>query len=55
MHPRARSWLGIDLIWQYCEGDIPQRTCPNGENIYFGDGGFRALLVRRLSPETRGE
>jgi len=36
MHPGARSWVGIDLIWQHCEGDIPgaavSNALCNGEN-----------------------
>jgi hypothetical protein len=23
MHPRRELGVGIDLIWQYCESDIP--------------------------------
>jgi len=49
MHPGREVGVGIDLIWQYCESDIPGAyVIPNGENIYSGDPGFRALLVRRL-------
>jgi len=58
MYPGREVGVGIDLIWQYCESDIagagasnqamPVDNSQNGENIYSGDPGFRALLVRRL-------
>ena len=37
MHPGREVGVGIDLIWQYCESDIPGVTGSNalfnGENI----------------------
>jgi len=80
MHPGREAGVSIDLIWQYCESEIPGAVVSNalcdgeninghclsvieareahegpfgtysqnGENIYSGDPGFRALLVRRL-------
>jgi len=38
MHPGREVGVGIDLIWQYCESDIPgaavSNALCNGENIY---------------------
>jgi hypothetical protein len=38
MHPGREIGVGIDLIWQYCESDIPgaavSNALCNGENIY---------------------
>jgi hypothetical protein len=38
MHPGREVGAGIDLIWQYCESDIPgaavSNALCNGENIY---------------------
>jgi hypothetical protein len=37
MHPGREVGVGIDLIWQYCESDIPGAGASNalcdGENI----------------------
>jgi len=37
MHPGREVQLGIDLIWRYCESDIPRAGVSNalcdGENI----------------------
>ena len=37
MHPGREVPVGIDLIWQYCESDIPGAAVSNalcdGENI----------------------
>ena len=37
MHPGRELEVGIDLIWQYCESDIPGTAVSNalcdGENI----------------------
>jgi hypothetical protein len=30
MHPGREIGLGIDLIWQYCESDIPGAGASNG-------------------------